>query len=238
MKEQYSAYANSGAIVLFPCAMDEQEKQDVQHSVLFAQLAANKKFPLTADPDDWYSIWQQVLKGQWLQRRVEWSTVTPGPGIGFKAMDGMIGVLRPALAEAGDWVPILQAVAALPVTDPAIAFLQERIRQPASCEGADQINANQRHRFLVVVAQPGPRLSAAYVTLTSAAGAEGNPYARTFSADSLRGPLEQRFFQADLAAPLFDPVRDTLAKRLEPHVDLIKAIDFSQPDSVRCEPAG
>ncbi|WP_085582722.1 MULTISPECIES: hypothetical protein [unclassified Pseudomonas] len=238
MKEQYSVYANSGAIVLFPYGMAEQEIQDVQHSILFAQLAANKKFPLTADPDDWYSIWQQVLKGQWLQRKVEWSTVTPAQGVGFKAMGGMIDVLQPSLAEAGDWVPVLQAIAALPVSDPAVAFLQGRIRQAVGAEGEDQVAASDRYRFMVVVAQPGPRLNAAYVTLKSSAAAEGNPYAWVFSADTLHGPLEQRFFQADLAAPLFDPVRDTLAKRLEPHVDLIREIDFSPPDSVRCEPAG
>lgn len=230
MKRQYSVYANAGALILFPSEMAKQERQDAQHSILFAQLAATKKYPITGDQDKWYSIWLQVLKESWLQRKVEWNAFTPKQGDDVQAMEGICSLLSPSLknADVGDWVTVLRSIAELPATDPAIGFLRERVQQAMTREEG---KANvDRYRFLVIVMQPGPRLNAAFMTLKASVCDEGNPFARVLGANMLSGAIEQRFFQAELAAPLFDPIRDGLIKRLEPFMGQIREISSARPD--------
>jgi len=222
MKTQYSAYANAGALVLLPSGMSVQEQQDVQHSVLFAQLAATRKW-LQSSQVEWYSIWQQVLKDSWLQRKVAWDTFTPPVETTASTMDWMTLLLKKSLddVDAREWLPVLQDIAGLPAADPLIGFLRERIQQTVLAP-EDQAGSVDLLRFLVVVAQPGPRLNAVYITLNSSEGGAVNPFSRVFTSADVQGVVEQKFFQADMSAVLQEPIRSVLEKRLEPFAELIR----------------
>jgi hypothetical protein len=222
MNMQYSVYANAGALVLLPSGMSAQEQQDVQHSVLFAQLAATRKW-LQSGQVEWYSIWQQVLKDSWLQRKVAWDTFTPPLDAMASAMDWMTLLLEKSLddVDAREWLPVLQDIAGLPAADPLIGFLRERIQQPVLAP-EDKAGPVDLLRFLVVVAQPGPRLSAVYITLKSSEGGTVNPFSRVFTSADVQGVVEQKFFQADMSAVLQERIRGVLEKRLEPFAELIR----------------
>lgn len=222
MNTQYLAYANAGALVLLPSGMSAQEQQDVQHSVLFAQLAATRKW-LQSSQVDWYSIWQQVLKDSWLQRKVAWDTFAPPVDATASVMDRMTLLLEKSLddVDACEWLPVLQGIAGLPAADPLIGFLRERIQQPVPAAD-DEGEPVDLLRFLVVVAQPGPRLNAVYITLKSSEGGAVNPFSRVFTSADVQGVVEQKFFQADMLAVLQEPIRNVLEKRLEPFAELIR----------------
>jgi hypothetical protein len=220
MNTQYLAYANAGALVLLPSGMSAQEQQDVQHSVLFAQLAATRKC-LQSGQVEWYSIWQQVLKDSWLQRKVAWDTFAPPVDATASAMDWITLLLEKSLddVDTREWLPLLQDIAGLPATDPLIGLLRERIQQPVAEGKAGPVDLL---RFLVVVAQPGPRLNAVYITLKSSEGSAANPFSRGFTSADVQGVVEQKFFQADMSAVLQEPIRRVLEKRLEPFAELIR----------------
>ncbi|WP_192559666.1 hypothetical protein [Pseudomonas allokribbensis] len=222
MNMQYSVYANAGALVLLPSGMSAQEQQDVQHSVLFAQLAATRKW-LQSSQVEWYSIWQQVLKDSWLQRKVAWDIFAPPVDATATAMDWMTLLLEKSLddVDAREWLPVLQDIAGLPAADPLIVFLRERIQLPVLAP-EDEAGPVDLLRFLVVVAQPGPRLNAVYITLKSSEGGTVNPFSRVFTSADVQGVVEQKFFQADMSAVLQEPIRGVLEKRLEPFAELIR----------------
>ncbi len=222
MNTQYLAYANAGALVLLPSGMSAQEQQDVQHSVLFAQLAATRKW-LQSSQVEWYSIWQQVLKDSWLQRKVAWDTFAPPVDATASVMDWMTLLLETSLddVDAREWLPVLQDIAGLPATDPLIGLLRERIQQPVSASEGEPVDLL---RFLLVVAQPGPRLNAVYITLKSSEGGAVNPFSRVFTSTDVQGSVEQKFFQADMSVVLQEPIRNVLEKRLEPFAELIRPI--------------
>lgn len=224
MNMQYSVYANAGALVLLPSGMSAQEQRDVQHSVLFAQLAATRKW-LQSSQVEWYSIWQQVLKDSWLQRKVAWDTFAPPVDATASAMDWMTLLLEKSLddVDAREWLPVLQDIAGLPAADPLIGFLRERIQQSVLAP-EDEARPVDLLRFLVVVAQPGPRLNAVYITLKSSEGGAVNPFSRVFTSADVQGVVEQKFFQADMSAVLQEPIRGVLEKRLEPFAELIRQI--------------
>ncbi|MBV4477989.1 hypothetical protein [Pseudomonas botevensis] len=225
MQKQYSVFINAGALVVLPAQMSIQEKQDVQHSLLFAQLAATKRYPLTSEYGEWYSIWQQVLKDTWLQQSVTWDKFTPQPGASVAPVDCLVEQLGNGLQshEVAECSAILQYIAGLPPTDPVVGFLRERVQRRKE-PGDEEVAAIDQFHFLVVVAQPGLRLNAAYLMLSASAGDTGNPFARVFNADNVAGVIEQRFFQADLVTALHKPVRAALGKRLEPFAELIREV--------------
>ena len=231
MGNQYSIYANAGAVVLLSAGMSDREKQDVQHSLLFAQLAATKRHPLFFETQEWYSTWQQVLKGSWLQRTVGWDQYNPGPASTVTAMEQLVSYMKESLAsvDAAEWAPIVQGIARLPATDSVIECLRGRIEQEEQPDGSETgATRRERYRFMFVVAQPGPRLNAVCMTMTSSQGDGGNPFSRVLTADEVSGAIEQRFFQADLSAVLHDPIRDDLAKRLKPFASLIQEMPGRQ----------
>lgn len=60
--ESIQCYINSGAIVLFSSTASEQKQQDVLYSLLFAQLAADKRNNRQMYPQDWFDYFSYVLQ--------------------------------------------------------------------------------------------------------------------------------------------------------------------------------
>jgi len=56
-----TAQVNDGALVSCTSTLNPQQTDDVQNSVLLAQLAANVKYDRTTDTENWYNFFQNVL---------------------------------------------------------------------------------------------------------------------------------------------------------------------------------
>lgn len=52
---------DAGSLVCFTSQVDRQQKEDVLHSTLFAQLAANKKYNRFTDSSSWYTFYNKVM---------------------------------------------------------------------------------------------------------------------------------------------------------------------------------
>ena len=57
-----SCYVNGGILLILPSSTSEQRKQDVQHSLLFAQLAADKQYSRQDDLQNWHDYFKYVLQ--------------------------------------------------------------------------------------------------------------------------------------------------------------------------------
>jgi Replicative DNA helicase len=56
-----SASVNAGNVISFTANLSGQDKSDVQHSILLAQLGASGKYSRTDKPTDWYNSYFQIL---------------------------------------------------------------------------------------------------------------------------------------------------------------------------------
>jgi len=237
VQEKYASYRNAGALVLLSSRMTEQEKQDVQHSLLFAQLVATNMFPLTSEQDGWYATWQQVLKDNWLRKDWKSFELTPPRKSSDTAMTWLVDYMEGGLesADKGTLAPVLKDIVGRSAADPLIESLRERVQQSIKQDPENEPDPEDepdfgRFRFLLIVAQPGPRINAAYMTLKSSAVGAINPYAQVFTAANVSGLVEQEFLQLDLAPPLFDPIREILAGHVQPYMDLIEMVTDGQVD--------
>lgn len=240
MQEKYAIYRNAGALVLLSSRMTEQEKQDVQHSLLFSQLVATNMFPLTSEQDDWYATWHQILKDNWLRKHWKSFELTPPRKSSNTAMTWLVDYMESGLesADKGTLAPMLKEIVGRSAADPLIESLRERVQQPIKQDPEDEQRPagepdSGRFRFLLIVAQPGPRINAVYMTLKSSAVGVINPYAQVFTAANVSGLVEQQFLQLDLAPPLFDPVREIFAGHVQPYMDLIEMVTDGQVDDTQ-----
>ncbi|KAF9476396.1 hypothetical protein BDN70DRAFT_882497 [Pholiota conissans] len=55
------AMINAGQAIVCSAILDEQSKQDVMNSILFAQLAASAQYDRCSQPKDWYQFYTNIL---------------------------------------------------------------------------------------------------------------------------------------------------------------------------------
>lgn len=60
-EQKPEAFINNKSIVSFVANVNTQNRQDILHSTLLAQLAANKKFPKEEDTLKWFQTYKEVL---------------------------------------------------------------------------------------------------------------------------------------------------------------------------------
>ena len=60
-KSGAAAQVNSGALLSFDASLPQQARDDISNSILFCQLAADKKFDRTTDPQDWKNSFASTL---------------------------------------------------------------------------------------------------------------------------------------------------------------------------------
>jgi len=72
-----TAQVNDGALVSFTSNLIGQQKDDVQNSVLLAQLAANVEYNRTSQTEEWYNYFQNVLQNVgWIITTIDFKQYT------------------------------------------------------------------------------------------------------------------------------------------------------------------
>lgn len=209
MKDRYSVFINAGAVILLPTDMREQERRDVLNSVLFAQLVANKKYPALSQPGEWYGAYREVLQNGWLQKAVTWDRFT----LNAPAKCNMVAWVGKQLeahvdrAVVAEVTRLLNCIAQLSCTLPAIDLLREHVQGPRQPEPAYRV------RLQVILAQPGPVLNSVCVEFETGQ-VISNPLGSLFSADQVLGNIQLRCFQANLSDALYAPLREAIVKKL------------------------
>ncbi|PDO89828.1 hypothetical protein [Kosakonia sacchari] len=107
-----SAQVNAGSLISFTERLDGQNKQDVQNSTLFAQLAADKHCNRYTAPMDWYRFYVNVL-GQigWNQPAFAFDTYTSGAST-VKLDEAVLGIIA-QIATVGEVALVAAAMKAL-----------------------------------------------------------------------------------------------------------------------------
>ncbi|MGX9569704.1 MULTISPECIES: hypothetical protein [Pseudomonas] len=216
MKDQYSVFINAGAVVLLANDMLEQERRDVLSSVLFAQLVANKKYPALSQPGEWYGAYREVLQNGWLQRAVAWDRFTLNASEKCNIIAWVEKQLEAHVDRTivTDVTRLLNRVAQLSCTLPAIDLLREHVQGPRQPEPAKTtVERGYRVRLQVILAQPGPVLNSVCVDF-EAGQVTSNPLGALFSTDQVLGNIQLRCFQANLSDALYAPLRDAIVKKL------------------------
>ncbi|MBC3385957.1 hypothetical protein [Pseudomonas sp. SWRI179] len=217
MGEHYSVFVNAGAVILMPQDMLEQERLDVLNSVLFAQLVADKRNPNFSQMQAWYETYREVLSSAWLQREVAWKSLAVGDASTFKLTDWVGAPLAGHLDSAtrDDVCRVLNRVAQLPVTSPAIDVLREHVRKfkdgPSS--GA-AVEAACKVSLQVILAQHGPVLNSFYVEFNTTEQVVSNPLGQSFATDNILGNIQLKYFQVNLSDALYGPLREAIIKKL------------------------
>ena len=217
MEEQYSVFVNAGAIVLLSRALEEQEQQDVLHSLLLAQLVANKKYPGFTLGDGWYETCQGVLKDSWLQRAVAWDSF----GVDADSKRAMLKWVESQPQEPSDCmtianvVGVINDIARLPCTHPAVECLREKTLRHRIAELPDGSEVAETNvRLQIIVVEPGAVMNSLFVEFKTAGEASGHPLHPLFSSDKVSGNIQLRWFQANLSSVLYASIRDAIARKL------------------------
>lgn len=217
MEEHYSVFINAGAVVLLPLGMKEQERLDVLESVLFAQLVANKKYPDFSQTGEWYNAYREVLKNGWLQKAVMWDSFTLNAASKCNMVDWLGNRLGKYVDQtvATEVIRVLNRVAQLPCTLPAIELLREHVQRHKVPEPSETtVETGCKVSLQVILAQHGPVLSSVYVEFETSEPVISNPLGQLFATDNVLGNIQLRCFQANLSNALYEPLRDAIIKKL------------------------
>lgn len=209
MSDHCSVFINAGAVVLLSADMLEQEKCDVMNSVLFAQLVADKKYPALTSLGEWYGAYREVLQTGWLQKAVAWDNFTLDASSTCTMMTWVEKRLGTYVdqTKVTEFTRLLNRVAQLPCTLPAIERLCKRVQGTRSPEPACRV------RLQVILAQRGPVLNSVCVEFETG-HITTNPLGSLFSTGPVPGDIQLRCFQANLSDALYAPVRDAIIKKL------------------------
>lgn len=102
------SFMNDKSLVSFVSDVSEQRRQDVLHSVLLAQLAANKKFPNEEQIKDWYTEFVNVLNNiGWVMQSASFTPFT-SEGTTVEVDKAIIALVSTAVGGAA-LVPIITA---------------------------------------------------------------------------------------------------------------------------------
>ncbi|HJR29870.1 MAG TPA: hypothetical protein VJ889_14260 [Pseudomonas sp.] len=217
MEDQYSVFINAGAVVLLSSTLLEQEKHDVLNSVLFAQLVANKKFPTSVPAGKWYETYLGVLKDTWLQRAVAWESFALGSESKCTMVDWVEQRLEEPLGHtmAARVECVLNNIAQLPCTHPAIELLREQTFRPKNVDASEATEAVYSNvRLEIIVVQQGPLMNSLLVEFETTAQILTHLFGHIFSCDDVVGNIKLRWFQASLSNALYAPVRDAVVTKL------------------------
>jgi hypothetical protein len=217
MNEHYLVFVNAGVIVLLARDMSDGEKLDVLNSVLFAQLVANKKCPGFAQVQAWYDTYREVLKNGWLQREAAWRNFPADAASTFKFVDQLKCQMEDHVdpTTVDEVIRVLDGLAQLPVTLPAIDVLRGQVLK---LEGGKSLETTSgsgcKVRLQVIIAQSGPMLHSFYMEFETTEQVVSNPLGQVFRADNILGNIQLNYFQANLSAALYEPLRDAVIKKM------------------------
>ncbi len=105
MTEQEQSFFNAKSLVSFASGVTGQSKQDILDSTLFAQLAANKKYPEQNDTLKWYECFIDVMsKTGWVIEGAEMSSFSSSHDI-YEVENVIIDILTTAFG--GTYVAVI-----------------------------------------------------------------------------------------------------------------------------------
>lgn len=124
-----SCYVNGGSLVTFPTATTKQRQQDIQYSLLFAQLAADKGYSREVDPQGWFTYFQYIIRNiGWVLTNLKFDVdVSDGYFVFSSMVLNLMTKNGRATKDIATFRRFFNALHSLPDTDPSIEVLYGKI---------------------------------------------------------------------------------------------------------------
>ncbi|AHE51899.1 hypothetical protein [Sphingomonas sanxanigenens] len=214
-KGDNSAQVNSGALITFDASIPEQALEDISNSILFCQLAADKKFDRKAAPQEWSTVFLGTLSiVGWIVQSTSNKSETARGAVDWAALaTSRMSRTAARLADEG-----IAACDALPPTADAILIWNDAVVGPAS-------------NFFVIAAAPSAGSSTALsLTLCGFQSAVPNT---GFLAWGLQYDIDTTWLDLTLNEGLYAKVRQTIIDKLGDRPSyLVSAVQLEQTEHI------
>lgn len=241
MRCDYSVLIVGAAVLMVPESKDLTTYDDVVNTVLYAQLAANKKTELEPDVS-WYDTYMKVLEGIWMWRGKAREDLKLSPESVESAVQWAAAAMSKVGADEGRvTAEALSQIVNESDINPAINLLRSHM-QKASEEQSTEVPAPAMDvRLLVIVAPTPTSFSSVCIEVKTHQLLSFNPLAHLYWGEDVQGIISRRYARANLSETVYAPVRDQIALKVKDRIETNVAMltlhndvcSTTQPEVVR-----
>ncbi|MHC8390003.1 hypothetical protein ACYZTM_18625 [Pseudomonas sp. MDT2-39-1] len=218
MRCDYSVLFVGAAVLIVPESEDLATYDDVVNTVLYAQLAANKKTELESGVS-WYDTYMKVLDGIWMWPVKAREDLSLPPASVESAVQWAAAAMSRVGADEGHvTAEVLSRIANESDIDPAANLLRSHM-QKVSKEQSSEVPAPAMDiRLLVIVAPTPTSFSSVCIELKTNQLLSSNPLAHLYFGEDVQGIISRRYVRAKLSEAVYAPVRDQIALKVKDRI--------------------
>ncbi|MHC8324679.1 hypothetical protein [Pseudomonas sp. LB1P83] len=242
MKSDYSVLVVGAAVLIVPESDDLTPYDGVVNTVLYAQLAANKKTEL--EPlVSWYDTYIKVLGGTWLLPvKVRDDLNLPPESVESAVQWAAAAMSRLGADEGHVTADVLSRIVnESDINNPATNLLRSHMQKVSADQSTEVQVPAMDVRLLVIVAPTPNSFSSVCIELQTNQLLSSNPLAHLYWGEDVQGLISRRYVRADLSDAGYASVGDQIAlkvkDRMETNVALLTLHDdtcgTTQPGEVR-----
>ena len=219
MDKEYSVFVNAAAIVLVSSTVRGTGVEDLMNSVLLAQLVANKSLQRSPSAD-WYASYMDVLSVAWIAGAKRRKDLLPKQDAASSPLEWVTAIpLDDRPDQQQQIMAVLDRVAALPGSLPALSILRKHMQKPNEPEPTQSPSASSPVRLLVIVAHSPVSMTGICLQFSTGKEINANPWGQCFDGKDIDGCVSARYLRMQLSETLFAPAREVIARKVGTVVD-------------------
>ncbi|MDI3356132.1 hypothetical protein MO767_17505 [Pseudomonas sp. UYIF39] len=241
MRCDYSVLIVGAAILMVPESEDLTTYDDVVNTVLYAQLAANKKTELEPGVS-WYDTYMKVLDGIWMWRgKAREDLNLPSESVESAVQWAAAAMSNVGADEGHVTAEVLSKIVNESDINPATNLLRSHMQKVSEKQSIEVPAPAMDVRLLVIVAPTPTSFSSVCIELKTHQLLSSNPLAHLYWGEDVQGIISRRYVRANLSETVYAPVRAQIAlkvkDRIETNVATLTlhddACSTTQPEEIR-----
>ncbi|MGL6243973.1 hypothetical protein [Pseudomonas sp.] len=241
MRCDYSILIVGAAVLIVPKSEDLTAYDDVVNTVLYAQLAANKKTELEPGAS-WYDTYMKVLDGIWIWRSKAREDLILPPESVESAVQWAVAAMSKVGADEGHvTAEVLSQMVNESDISPAANLLRSHMQKMSAEQSTELPAPAMAIRLLVIVAPTPTSFSSVCIELKTHQLLSSNPLAHLYWGEDVQGIISRRYVQAHLSEKVYAPVRDQIALKVKDRIGTNVAMltlpddacSSTQPEEIR-----
>lgn len=217
MDRDHSVLVVGAAILIVPSAIKVTAYNDVLNTLLYAQLAANKRVK-SSPGTRWYDTYIEVLGGIWMWSAKARDDFDIPSDSAESAVQWAVSAMSRLEADNENLTAnVLSQMVNETQLNPAIRLLHRHMQQ-VSEDQPTQTPPLMDVRLLVIVAPTPSSFSSVCIEFKTARRLSCNPLPYCYRAEEVRGPISRRCVKASLSETLYAPIRDQMALKVKDRI--------------------